>query len=139
MLTLFKGIIFGSLLVTASIQDIKKREVSNCIHVLIVFTAFINFNIDLLLPMVIGATLTPLPLFIASMLRKDSIGGADIKLMAASGLLLGVSKGLSALIIGLLLAVVITYIIRKIQHKSLNESFPLVPYLAIGIITAYLL
>ena len=72
-------------------------------------------------------------------MRPGSYGGADIKIMAACTFLLGLGKGLTAVILGLLLAIVCTVIIRKINRQSMKESFALVPYLAVGSMLAFFL
>ena len=132
-------IIFFATLIWASIQDIRTKEVSDYIHVVIAVTAFNGYvNWDLL-PMLLGAVLTALPLFIAALIKKDCIGGADIKLMTASGLILGAERGVIALIIGLFLGVVCTYVYRKVKKSDQTDSFAFVPYLAVGCMTAYLL
>ena len=132
-------IIFFAALIWASVQDIRTKEVGDYIHIIIAVTAFIGCTIGGLLPMLIGAVVSALPLFIAALIKKGSIGGADIKLMAASGLILGAERGVIALIIGLFLGVVCTFIYRKIKKIDFTDSFPLVPYLAAGCGLAYLI
>lgn len=138
-LSVLKGFGFSMLLLFASMQDIKKHEVDNWVHVLIALIALIGFNWDSTLSMLGGAAVAALPFFIASMVKKDSVGGADIKLMAASGFLLGIKNGLIALVIGLLLAVLITYVRSKLENNKIkiNEAFPLIPYLSAGCFIAY--
>lgn len=64
--------------------------------------------------------------------KKKGIGGGDIKLMAAAGLVLGISKVMYALLFGCLLAVGIHFIRMKREKKG--HVFALGPYLAIGIL-----
>jgi prepilin signal peptidase PulO-like enzyme (type II secretory pathway) len=59
--------------------------------------------------------------------------------MAASGLLLGAIGGIIALIIGLFLGVGCTFIYRKLKNAEMKTSYPLVPFLAVGCVIAYLL
>lgn len=129
-----KTIIFIILLFGASIQDIINREINNWIPVLMFITAFVGFDRNSFLYMLFGMVITSLPLLIAALIKTDSIGGADIKVMAASGFMLGAQKGIAALIVGMLLAVVCTALYRYIKHNDIKKSFPLVPYLAIGAI-----
>jgi leader peptidase (prepilin peptidase)/N-methyltransferase len=68
------------------------------------------------------------------------MGGGDIKLMAAAGLVLGFQKGMAALIIGLtamLLFYAVYTIIQKLCKRKCQKAFPLVPFLSIGCIIAY--
>lgn len=135
---LFVPIAFFVTLVIAAVQDIRKKEVSDYVHATITVIALIGYSGNLL-AMLFGAVISALPFFIAALIKKGSIGGADIKLMAASGLILGAERGVIAVIIGLFLGVVCTYIFRKVRKVDLTLSFPLVPYLAVGCAAAYLL
>ncbi|MBR3991370.1 MAG: prepilin peptidase, partial [Clostridia bacterium] len=67
------------------------------------------------------------------------IGGADIKLSAAGAFLLGWQKGLAALILGLTLSLIVVPIVRRIRHEDSRKAFALVPFLAVGIMTAHLI
>jgi leader peptidase (prepilin peptidase)/N-methyltransferase len=130
---------FFTALLYASVQDIKRREVFDCVHIIIAVTAFIGFERSNLPAMLFGAAAAALPLFIAGVAKKGSIGGADIKLMAASGLLLGAGRGVLALVAALTFGLACTLVPRLITKATLTESFPLVPYLALGCALAYLL
>ena len=129
-------LIFFAALIYAAKQDIKTKEVGDYVHVIIGTTAFLNFSWSNLPFMLFGAVISALPLFIMALIKKGSVGGADIKLMAACGLTLGANGGITALIIGLFLGVNGTYVYRKIKKADMKASFPLVPYLAAGCIIA---
>lgn len=132
-----KGIIFFLILLYASHSDIQTREVDDYIPVMLAVTAFIGTELSNIGFMLIGAVAVSLPqLFMAVMKPEKSIGGADIKLSAACGLLLGFEKGIAGLIFGLLLAVICTLCINKIKNRK-AEAIPLVPYLAAGFMAAY--
>lgn len=132
-------IIYITTLCCASVQDIRTKEVGDCIHIIIAITAFIGFDRANLPAMLLGAVLTAIPLLVAACVKQGSIGGADIKLMAASGLLLGAARGILALCIGLFLGVTCTYLYRKLNKRDTKTSFPLVPFLSAGCVVAYLL
>ena len=136
---ILKGCIFLILLLVASNSDIRTRKVENYIPIMIVITALIGIKIEQIIPLIISLLLISLPLLIAAIIKPNSIGGADIKLMGASAFLLGVEKGFFALIIGLALSVIWTVITRKINKGDIKSSFPLVPYLSIGCCIACLL
>ena len=70
---------------------------------------------------------------------EKAMGGADIKISTACAFLLGAGRGLAAFIIGLTLFVVIVPILRKVRHEENGEPFPMVPFLSVGTITAYLI
>lgn len=129
-----------TLLIYASVKDIRTREVPDCVSVMVMILGLCGITAGDLPSMLMGFALVFLPQFIPAMIRPDkALGGADIKLSSAAAFLLGASRGVAALIMGLLLAVVIIPIIRKIKQLPQNEPFPLVPFLSVGIIAAYIL
>lgn len=136
-ITAIKGIILFLILLYASHSDIRTREVDDYIPVMLIITAFIGIELSNIGFMLVGAIAVSLPqLFMAIMKPEKSIGGADIKLSAACGLLLGIEKGIFGLIVGMLLAVVCTMVTQKLKNKK-AEAIPLIPYLAVGFMAAY--
>lgn len=124
---------FVALLLAASAWDIRKREIPGAIPLLIVATGLM-FEFSPVRPV---GVLAALPLFIAGIAREGSIGGGDVKLMAAAGTVLGLSAGLFSLCAGLLAAVVfhlgrrIAARIRK-QPRTGPAALPLAPFLSLG-------
>jgi len=86
--------------------------------------------------MILSAIIITLPQLIISMIKPGSYGGADIKIMASCSFLLGIEKGLIAIISGLTIGVITILIINKLK-KIKDKSFPVVPYLALGSMFAY--
>lgn len=135
--SILQGVLFSSLLLAASYTDIKRREIPDTICLLLVLTGFLKFSFQNLLGIFVA-----LPFLIAAMLKENSIGGGDIKLTAAVGLVLGFWKGIYGLIIGLILLIAlyvilrISSIIRKKQVAK-NLSMPLAPFLGIGFLIMY--
>ena len=62
---------------------------------------------------------------------KKGIGGGDVKLMAAAGLVVGVQKIFWALFFGCLIAVLVQLPLKLFGKK--NSTFALGPFLALGI------
>lgn len=81
-------------------------------------------------------TVSGLFLLVYLITRGKGIGGGDIKLMAAAGLLLGWDKILLALAIGSIAGSVIHISLMKLKGKSRMLAFG--PYLAVGIFCAML-
>ena len=139
-LTTVKGMILTLLLLYASLSDFKKREVPNCISVMILILAFVDFDCSNLLSMLAGAAVVFIPQLATTMLTPNRpIGGADIKISTALAFLLGAEKGIFALVVGMLLAVVITAISNKLNDRDQKQAFPLVPFLWIGATLAYMI
>ena len=132
---------FIGLLVAASAIDVYKRIVPNSICALVVLSGLICFS-----PAKLFGVLTALPLLIAAMCKEGSIGGGDIKLMAAAGLVLGFDGGIAGLVIGLAalllffsVKTVISALWKEKYEKSSKAALPMAPFLSIGFITIYIL
>ena len=132
--TTLKGIIFCLLLAFSSYEDIRIRQCEDFVHLMIVIAAFIGTDTAALPNMLLSALLVGGIMLITTAVTKSKLGGADIKLSAACAFLLGVTQGLIGLFIGLLLAVIINSVKNR---KKKQTGFPLIPYLAVGFMTAY--
>lgn len=135
-----KGLILCMILMWASISDMAKHEVPDFISAMILILAFVEFTPANLPSMMIGSAVIFLPQLLISMLRPGrAVGGADMKISAALGFLLGAEKGLFAVITGLLAAVIVMLIVRKIRKESNSEPFALVPFLGFGAMLAVMI
>lgn len=139
-LALAKGLILFGILMYASLSDIGKREVPDCVWVMISILAFVDFESVNLASILIGAAVVFIPQLALAMIKPNrAVGGADIKISTASAFLLGAEKGILALIIGLTIAVAVMLILRKLKKADKAEPFPLVPFLSLGMMTAFLI
>lgn len=133
---LLKGIILLQILLYASVSDIQTHEVKDFISVLIFITGFIGATLSDIPMMLFSGLVIGGVLLICAMVSGNRLGGADVKLSAACAFLLGFSKSIAGLVIGLFVSVIVNLIIQK-QKKSKNQPFPLVPYLSIGFMLMY--
>ena len=101
---------------------------------MIVIAAFIGTDMSALPGMLLSALIIGGIMLTTAAVTKSSIGGADIKLSAACAFMLGTVQGMTGLMIGLILAVIINSIKNR---KKKHEGFPLIPYLAVGFMAAY--
>ena len=115
--TAVKGCIFCLLLVFSSYEDIKTRECDNFIHIMIVIAAFIGTDMTALPGMLLSALLVGGIMLITTVITKSQIGGADIKLSAASAFLLGIKQGFAGLMLGLIAAIFVN-IIKNRKKKN---------------------
>lgn len=132
--TAVKGCIFCLLLLLSSYEDIRIRECKDYVHLMIVIAAFIGTDMAALPGMLLSALLVGGIMLITTVITKSQIGGADIKLSAASAFLLGIKQGFAGLMLGLIAAIFVNIIKNR---KKKNTGFPLVPYLAAGFMAAY--
>lgn len=140
ILHILREILLAGLLLYGSICDIRTHTMPDRIWMGIAGISFLGIRLCDLPSMLLGAAavlLIEVPL--AVLLKDRAIGGADIKLSAAGAFLLGWQKGLAALILGLTLSLIIVPIVRRIRHEDNRKAFPLVPFLAVGIMTAALI
>lgn len=122
--------LFTIILLFASVYDLKTHTIPDYVHFLILMAGLLCFEP---IPALLGAVLVPLPFFIAALCKSNSIGGGDIKLMASCGFLLGVTAGFTALLLGLLMAVLFN---TAFNHEK--KPVALAPYLAFGCLMACL-
>ena len=140
ILRIVRGILLAGLLIYGSIHDIRTHTMPDWVWMGVAGTALLGMKLSALPSMLLGAAavlLIEVPL--AVLLKDRAIGGADIKLSAAGAFLLGWQKGLAALILGLTLSLIIVPVARRIRHEDNRKAFPLVPFLAVGIMTAALI
>lgn len=135
---LVKGAVFFFILLYASLCDIQTRRVSDAVSVMIFISGFISLSLPKVFTHIIGAFIVGGIMFVCALLSKNRLGGADVKITAASVFVLGMWNGIAGLVIGLILSVIVTPIINR--KKKLKEmSLPLVPYLSIGFMAMYLI
>ena len=99
---------------------------------MIVIAAFIGTDLSSIPNMFFSALFAGGIMLITMLITKSNIGGADIKMAAACCFLLGLSRGIIGLLAGMILAVVF-----NIFKKDKKKGFPMIPYLAVGFMTAY--
>lgn len=131
---LLQGGLFIALLLAATIFDIRKRIIPDAICLLIAMTGFILIESVKLL-----GILAALPFLLAA-LFFGGMGGGDIKLMAASGIVLGITGGIAASVLALtamLLFYVVYSTVQRLRNREYQKSFPLAPFLSIGCIAIY--
>lgn len=134
MLTLQAAIYCGVCLFS-SYSDFKTRMLDDSAHCVILGIAFMGRTINDIPAMLISALIIGgIILFTGAISKGNGVGGADIKFSAASALMIGLEAGLAGTMLGLLVAVVVTWI--KNRKAGRKEGFPLVPYLSIGYMLA---
>ena len=135
-----KFLILLGILLYASIKDWREHEVPDTVWKLIAVLGLVNISLRDLPSMILGAALVFLPQIIPAVINTEkAMGGADIKISTACAFFLGAGRGLAAFIIGLTLFVVVVPIIRRVRKLPKNEPFPMVPFLSVGTIAAYLI
>lgn len=136
MLVLQVGL-FLSLLLAVSFYDLKHRLIPDKLNTAIALTVLFAFSPRHLLG-VFGA----LPYLLVLLVSKDGngMGGGDVKLVAACGMVLGLPASLTASVLGLSLFLLVcgtVTIKRKLRREVCVSPFPAGPFLAVGAAIAY--
>lgn len=136
--SILQAVLFFSLLGVAAYTDIKKREIPGILCVVMALISFLDFKAVNVLGIIAA-----LPFFIAAIVSPSGIGGGDIKLTAAVGLVLGFWETMLGVTIGLAAVVVIhgvrILLFRKKDMKAEPKAYPLAPFLMFGFMCAYFL
>jgi leader peptidase (prepilin peptidase)/N-methyltransferase len=134
VLCAIKGVAFVSLLLTASVTDLRSRTIPYTVCALIALTGLIGFS-----PVRLWGLLLAVPFFIASGFDKG--GAGDFFLIAASCFVLGLPRGAFGLTLGLLCFCLFYLAVAAVRtrrgKKEKPVSHPLAPFLAVGFTAAY--
>ena len=143
LLLFYKNWVLTGCLFAIAITDIENYEIPN----LLIITALISwcgfsvvefitkrhdllyFGKRALTAFVFGAAMLILSMIMDRILKKDSLGGGDIKLYSLLGLYLGAAGAYELLILSCIFGIVFALIRKKIKPDS-SKEFPLGPSIA---------
>lgn len=128
---------FLILLSAAAAADINKRIVPDLVVIIIAVTGIINLcvngiSLSAVIDSLLGAICLSLPMLIASLIIRKAFGGGDIKLIAAAGIYLGLSRTLAAGVIAFLIAGIYSIALLAFKKCGVKETVTFAPYLALG-------
>jgi leader peptidase (prepilin peptidase)/N-methyltransferase len=136
-----QAVLFFCLLLAASVWDLRKRIIPDSICLMIALTGLMDFS-----PARLWGILAALPLLIAALCKPEGIGGGDIKLTAAAGMVLGFGGCTSGLLLGLtasLFFYLINHLVRRLRklepQKASQASLPMAPFLSLGFLAVIIL
>ena len=81
-----------------------------------------------------GLPLLLIALFCAYVLKKDAMGGGDIKLMAFCGLIIGWKLVITAYLIGVVAGAVFGLILMALNKRKRSDAIPFGPFLSLGVV-----
>ena len=135
------ALLFYCLLMAASLWDIRKRMIPDSICLLIFLTGLIEFS-----PVNLWGALFALPFFPVALIDQESMGGGDIKFLAAACSVLGVNASVwgFALAIPLPMGICIFKVLENVCRRQekpwrVRIAVPLIPILTVGLLPAYFL
>lgn len=134
-----QAVLFVALLCAASVFDLKWRIIRDSVNLAIAVTSLLCFSWGNLWGITVAVP------FLLAAVFCGGMGGGDIKLMAACGLVLGLPRGLLAAAVGLTLLLFYAAaqrIICKVRGREAKNAFPhasyaLCPFLSAGCLLAY--
>lgn len=131
-------------LLVASFIDIDTQEIPNGVTIFIlivavlwnVYAAFEGYGV--LLQNVVGFFTASGILLVLAIISRGGVGGGDIKLMAACGLLLGWKNMLLTLAVASILGVLVMVPVFLIKRLRRGTPIPFGPFLAAGMVISML-
>jgi len=140
VLRLALGLMVLVILAVISYRDAKTSEIPDALNLALLVLGVVAL---ILVPEVglrsrlIGLVAVSAPLLLLALAKPDSLGGGDVKLMAAAGFLLGWQHVLLAAALGILFAGIYALGLIALKKASLKEKFPFGPMLCTGIAITY--
>ena len=131
-------VVFIIMLVVILVVDIKTMEIPNRFVIIVGIIgvmAMVFLDNLTLANRLMGFICISLPLLVITLIRPGAIGGGDVKLMAASGLYLGVELTVFSFFIGATCGAVYG-IWLLLRGRGKKEEFPLGPFLCGGMLIA---
>lgn len=135
---LLKSLFLADAYLFASISDYRIRKVPDWVSVIIALLGIISVSGSNLLWNAVTGIAAFGFFFLEAIISKNKIGGADVKFIAASMFVCGLNAGLAGLIFGLALSVIGT-MIRNRKTKSKDKTMPMIPYLSVGFLMAFMI
>jgi leader peptidase (prepilin peptidase)/N-methyltransferase len=143
---LLVALAFASILVSTVITDLRERIIPNSIVftgvVLIgIFRTFIhplplyNYAIAFIIG---GGVILAISILGSLLLRKESMGGGDIKLFALIGLVVGIKLIFLSIFLASLLGTLYGVYLMLIRRYNRDQYIPFAPFIAAGSIMAYM-
>lgn len=123
----------GSILLVMSLEDLDTMEIENGLQIgaaacVLLRIGQVGFLKDALLGLSVAVGLLLVVLLFEKVLKRDAMGGADIKLVAVLGLHFGLFKTLYLLIV----ACIVGLIGAAVFRKGFGKEFPFGPALAVS-------
>ena len=132
-----QALLFLFLLIAVSACDIRIREIPDSLQAAMALLSLLRFS-----PWNLAGVLTALPYLLVALAGKKAggIGGGDIKLAAALGIVLGLPAGVAASVMGLSAFIVYGLICSctgRLTGRAGRAAYPAGPFLAAGAAAAY--
>jgi leader peptidase (prepilin peptidase)/N-methyltransferase len=135
----------AALLIAISVIDLKHMEIPNGLVIAGLAVGIAQLAASFFAPgfeawhsYVIGFFAGGLPLLLIALfctyvLKKDAMGGGDIKLMAFCGLIIGWKLVITAYLIGIIAGAAVGVLLMALNKKKRGDAIPFGPFLSLGV------
>ena len=130
---------FCGVLLVVALMDIETLEILDRMHVIILALAVLSvflFPETTLKNRLLGAVIVSIPMLLIALFVPGGFGGGDIKLMAASGLLLGAQGTVVAAFFGILTGGLYGVYLLATKKAKRGTQFAFGPFLCAGLTLA---
>lgn len=127
--------LFLLLLLAVSVCDIRTREIPDCLQFGIAALSLLCFS-----PVNLAGILGAVPYLVTALFFREGIGGGDVKLVASTGLVLGLSASFAASLLGLSGFILYGSIRTAMKHltgRRGRSAYPAGPFLSAGAVIVY--
>lgn len=134
-ITFFCIVLYVMILAVIAFKDWKTKTISNQLILLLFCCAILHIIFQTEVEIgerVIAFFVISTPMLVCTCIRPGAFGGGDIKLMAVSGLILGVEKIILAFMIGIILSGVYILYLRIRKRVERTSAIPIGPWLSMG-------
>jgi leader peptidase (prepilin peptidase)/N-methyltransferase len=140
------AVVISCAVITVSVIDLKYYIIPDSVNIFIAVTGFffmvtggtVTLKQSMLGFFLGGGVLFVLALLSFEFLKKEGMGGGDIKLAAACGIYLGVRKMLAVFIATSYLAAILLLIMLTLKKIKKDQYIPFGPFLSAGVIIVIL-
>ena len=132
---MIQGLLFAQSLIFTGYMDAKTQTIPDELCTLIFLISLIQFDP---VQSLMGMVLISVPLWILGTIISGSVGGGDIKLLAACGAVLGPSGIISGTVFSLIPYLLFLFI-RSLLHRDRKKMYAMAPWIGIGCFLAYLI
>lgn len=133
-------LVIVSILLVISIIDFKIKIIPNELNILLfisgIWSSFV-FREVTFLSRFWGIFSVSIPMLILAIFCSGGLGGGDVKLMAASGMILGIKWNIFAACTGLFLGGLYGFFLLITKRAKRKDCFALGPFLCIGIAAVF--
>lgn len=135
-------LLFDTMLMTAAVssyQDFKYREIEDEIHIIALAAGLAGLILRGFSPLdsFLGLLVSGGTLLLIAIVTRGGMGGADIKLNAVYGMMLGLKLSVLSLLLAFTVGAVTSLLLILFKIKGRKDVIPFSPFLSIGALISF--